>query len=263
MKPESRPAADWSSQPLPLLGEADRNGPETLQEYVTDAIRSAIFAGTLQPGSRLSPQRLAQQLQTSHIPIREALAALEAAGHVTRIARRGFFVKEISLDDVEDIYHWRGVLEEEAHRMAVPLLADADIAELETLHEAMAAAVAEGNREEFLQVNRSFHSVPFRRAGSDRLVRFLENLWDSAARYQSLLVEVEGELSVVQKQHDGLLRAFKARDVNRVNRISAAHRTETLRLMGAVLMAHPAQKALHATSARQQIEMQRGDEVRP
>lgn len=239
MKPESQPAAAWSGQPLPLLTETDRNGPGTLQEYVTDAIRNAIFAGTLQPGSRLSPQRLARQLQTSHIPIREALAALEAAGHVTRIARRGFFVTEISLADVEDIYHWRGVLEEEAHRITVPLLADADIVELEALHQAMGAAVAKGDREVFLRVNRSFHSVPFRKAGSDRLVRFLENLWDSAGRYQSLLVEVEGELSVVQKQHDDLLHAFKTRDVTRVNRTSAAHRTETLRLMRAVLMAGP------------------------
>src|ERR1700742_4265844 len=101
--------------------------PDGLQDFVVRSLMRAIASGELQPGTRLSPARLAEDLGVSHIPVREALAALEAVGQVKRIPRVGFFVAELSTDDIEDIYHWRQVLEDEAHRLAVPKLEEADL----------------------------------------------------------------------------------------------------------------------------------------
>lgn len=201
--------------------------PDGLQDFVVRNLVRAIASGELPPGTRLSPARLAEDLGVSHIPVREALAALEAVGQVKRIPRVGFFVAELSTADIEDIYHWRQILEDEAHRIAVPQLTDADLDRMRDLNERMAAAVPEHSNA-FSELNREFHFIPFARAGSDHLIRFISHLWDAAARYQSTTVYARVAKTLLQHHHDGLMTAFENRDVDEVNHLMATHRGVTL-----------------------------------
>lgn len=204
--------------------------PEGLQDFVSRRLVKAIVSGELPAGTRLSPARLAEDLGVSHIPVREALAALEAIGHVRRIPRVGFFVAELSTDDIEDIYHWRQVLEDEAHRIVVPRLTDQDLARMREINTAMLKAASERS-DQFVSLNREFHFVPFELVGSEHLLRFLRHLWDAAARYQGAMAYVRVPRSTLQDHHNGLMEAFEARDVEGVNRWMAKHRTVTLEAM--------------------------------
>jgi DNA-binding GntR family transcriptional regulator len=201
--------------------------PEGLQDFVSRRLVKAIVSGDLPPGTRLSPARLAEDLGVSHIPVREALAALEVVGHVKRIPRVGFFVAELSTGGLEDIYHWRQVLEDEAHRMAVPRLTNADLARMREINTEMLKAARERS-DRFLVLNRQFHFVPFERAGSEHLLRFLNHLWDASARYQNVMVYVRVPRSTLQDHHKRLMKAFEARDVGAVNAAMAEHRQFTL-----------------------------------
>jgi DNA-binding GntR family transcriptional regulator len=202
--------------------------PEGLQDFVSRRLVRAIVSGDLPPGTRLSPARLAEELGVSHIPVREALAALEAVGHVQRIPRVGFFVAELSTDDIEDIYHWRQILEDEAHRIAIPRLDDADLARMREINDAMLKAAKERN-DRFLGLNRVFHFVPFERAGSQHLLRFLTHLWDASARYQNAMAYVKVPKTLLQDHHNALMEAFEARDIDEVNAWMAKHRAVTLK----------------------------------
>ncbi len=202
--------------------------PDGLQDFVVRRLAKAIASGDLQPGTRLSPARLAEDLGVSHIPVREALAALEAVGQVKRIPRVGFFVAELSTDDIEDIYHWRQVLEDEAHRLAVPKLEEADLVRMRRLNEDMTQALEEGNTPAWAEFNRTFHFVPFERTGSEHLVRFISHLWDAAARYQNTMAYLRVPKATLQEHHDELMRAFEARDAGTVNGWMAKDRGITL-----------------------------------
>ncbi len=201
--------------------------PEGLQEFVLRRLSRDIVSGELAPGARMSPARLADQLGVSHIPVREALVALEEIGHVRRVPRIGFFVAELSLADLEDVYHWRGVLEDEAHRLAVPLLTDVDLQRMRELNREMGRAVRESGQT-FLSLNRKFHFIPFERSGSEHLVRFLTRLWHSASRYQNAMTYVRVPRVLAHDHHRELMKAFEARDVDRVNEWMARHRQVTL-----------------------------------
>jgi DNA-binding GntR family transcriptional regulator len=213
--------------------------PDGLQDFVARRLAKAIASGDLPPGTRLSPARLAADLGVSHIPVREALAALEAVGQVRRIPRVGFFVAELSTDDIEDIYHWRQVLEDEAHRLGVPKLEEGDLARMRDINNDMLKAVQDRNTPAFVELNRTFHFVPFERAGSDHLIRFITHLWDAAARYQNTMAYVRVPKDLLQEHHHGLMAAFEARDVGAVNGWMAKHRGITL----------DAIRKLHATAA--------------
>jgi DNA-binding GntR family transcriptional regulator len=203
-------------RPSTLLTSESR--PDGLQDFVTRNLVRAIASGELPPGARLS------DLGVSHIPVREALAALEAVGQVKRIPRVGFFVAEMSAQDIEDIYHWRQVLEDEAERLAVPLLTAEDLDRMRDLHAGMAAADNGGT---YAELDRAFHFVTFERAGSDHLLRFLTHLWDAASRYHGAVL-ARVDRAVCQQQHEALLLAFDARDVDAVNAVLAAHRGHVL-----------------------------------
>lgn len=201
--------------------------PEGLQDFVSRRLVRAIVTGKLLPGEKLSPAKLAEELGVSHIPVREALAALEAVGHVTRMPRVGFFVAQLSPEAIEDVYHWRKVLEDEAHRIAVPRLEESDLARMRKLNVSMFRA-AELRNDRFLGLNREFHFVPFERTGSEVLVRFLNQLWDAAARSQNTMAYVKVPRSLLRDHHTALMEAFEARDVDLVNARMAEHRVVTL-----------------------------------
>lgn len=214
----------------PLTGGTNR--PEGLPDFASRHIVRAIVTGALQPGEKLSPTKLATELSISHIPVREALAALETSGHVLREPRRGFFVTELSLDTITDVYHWRQVLEDEAHRIAVPQLDKADLTRMRTINRDLAQTAAYSVH--YLDLNREFHFIAFQRANSTNLIRFLTPLWDAARRYQSAMTSAAVPPTLLHNQHDDLIAAYEARNVDLVNALMAEHRAVTLNTMRAL-----------------------------
>lgn len=85
---------------------------------VTTTLREWIVDGRLAAGSAINEVQLARSQGVSRTPLREALSALMAEGAVIQIPRRGFFVRELSLDEAQDIYLIRPILDPEALRQA-------------------------------------------------------------------------------------------------------------------------------------------------
>ena len=195
--------------------------PEALLSFIERRVKQAVVSGELKPGAKLSPSAVAADLGVSHIPVREALTSLAASGYLEHKPRVGFFVREFSSEDLADIYHWRQILEAEAFRMATGELTADDIAEMRSLCDQMRELTVPELRHEFLTLNRQFHFVAFRRAGSARLIRFLDYLWDVAAPY-TYTGQVDNEAS--QRDHERMMVLFEARDVEGVIETMAHHR---------------------------------------
>ena len=207
--------------PVPFSAERRRDQPEALLSYIEKRIKQAVVSGELEPGAKLSPSAVAADLGVSHIPVREALTSLAASGYLEHKPRVGFFVRVLSSEDLADIYHWREVLEREAFTMAIPRLTGDDIEEMRRLCDQMRKLTAHGERREYLNLNRQFHFIAFRRAGSDRLLRFLTYLWDVAAPYTFTgLVDTEK----AHQDHERMLDLFQARDVDGIVEMMTRHR---------------------------------------
>src|SRR3954447_7631810 len=125
---------------LRAIVEVAREQNVTAQDVVLASVREAILSGVLEPGARLRQEELADLFGTSRIPVREALRALEYEGLVRSEPHRGFTVTSLDADDVDEVYDLRIVLETHALRLALPLLTDEDLAELEALYADMSEA---------------------------------------------------------------------------------------------------------------------------
>jgi len=129
--------------------------PRALYEEVAELLRQRIFARELEPGSWIDELKLAEEYGISRTPLREALKVLAAEGLVTMKVRRGAYVTEVSEKDLADVYHLLSLLESDAAGVVAQQATDAELAELQTLHDALEAAV--GERDRFFALNEQFH----------------------------------------------------------------------------------------------------------
>jgi DNA-binding GntR family transcriptional regulator len=152
---------------------------ETIQEVVIESLRLGIMQAVLPPDTRLRQEDLAVAFETSRIPIREALRALEYEGLVRSEPHRGFTVTSLDADAIEEIYDLRILLESHAVRLALPLLTPADIADLNLLHDTMTGME---DPDEQLAAREAFYLRLFSVTARPRLVGLIMRLRQEVAR---------------------------------------------------------------------------------
>lgn len=126
-----------------------------LYEEVAEQLRQRIFGRLLEPGSWIDELKLCGELGISRTPMREALKVLAVEGLVTMRPRRGAYVTEMSERDVREAYQLLALLESDAAARVSERASAEELAELQTLHAQLEAAIDE--RERFFALNEAFH----------------------------------------------------------------------------------------------------------
>lgn len=190
-----------------------------MSDAVFEALHAAILDGTFAPGERLRQEALAQELGVSQITVREALNRLVSEGLCIRVPYKGVRVVALSLEDLEDIYAMRSLLE----GMAVELAADRITPEeLARMRELLPDTVVNPDPESVTrarEANREFHEIAIRASGRSYLVRVLGQIWDwidPMMLYERTLTkewgaEIRTKWGLQDKlQHTRLLEALEA-----------------------------------------------------
>ena len=186
--------------------------PRALYEEVAELLRQRIFARELAPGSWIDEMRLAEEYGISRTPLREALKVLATEGLVTMKMRRGAYVTEVNDKDQHDVYHLLSFLESDAAGVVASQASDAELAELEGIHQELIAAA--GNTDKFFAINERFHMRLLEIANNrwrDQMVADLRKVM-KLNRHNSLLKS--GRIEESLREHQALLDALLARDVS-------------------------------------------------
>ncbi|WP_126879476.1 GntR family transcriptional regulator [Paraburkholderia kururiensis] len=202
-------------QAIPKASEArivvNARGYTTATEFAAQTIRQHILDGTFADGMPLRQDELAEQLQLSRMPVREALRLLEVEGLVDFQPRKGAIVASLSPDDITEIYELRAQLETYALRLSLPHLSAEALASAEKLQreiEAHPDPVQTGS------LNLEFHLLLYSGVERKRTTAFLISLSRSVDRYLRLLMSQLGYAGKSDKEHRALLRLCRKRDVN-------------------------------------------------
>jgi DNA-binding GntR family transcriptional regulator len=213
----------------------------TKQQYVYASLRTAILRCELRPGERLIIDELARRLDTSIIPVREAIRLLESEAFVVNIAHVGATVAPISRTSVMDTFTVLEGLESVSTRTAAQRAGAADFETLYALLEAMEDAIARGEHDEWAALNTRFHLVMAALAGmpmlEGMLVRALDH-WERVRRYffQGVLAH---RTAVAQREHRLIVNQMKARDLAELERTVRIHNQSALAAYTEYLDAHP------------------------
>jgi DNA-binding GntR family transcriptional regulator len=207
----------------------------TAQQHAVDALRRLIVAGELAPGARVNQEELAARIGVSVGPVREALRVLEQEGQLTYLPRRGYFVTELRLADLEEIYALRQLLEANAARHALPQLDDDARARIRLAARECAEAAAAGDVSAELAANRRFHFAILDAPDQPHALRLIKLLWDSTEAYRALYYNAPEERERSLHAHDRILAAIDATDADELVHELDAHRLRALDVLRGVL----------------------------
>lgn len=145
-----------------------------LRNQIEEQVRNAIVDGLLKPGDHLIESAIAEQLQLSRAPVREALSALERDGIIVYYPRRGYFVIEFTQKDIEEVYSLRLLMEIGALRLAFPTFSNADIQQMQEIVDTLGEVGEKWEHSRIANLDLSFHEIICKAADHSRLYA----VWD-------------------------------------------------------------------------------------
>jgi GntR family transcriptional regulator, rspAB operon transcriptional repressor len=179
----------------------------SLRQHAYDTIKARILDSRYEPGAMLSEVRLAEDLQISRTPIREALRELSGQGLIQILPKRGVMVSTLSLRDIVEVYQLREQLECFATRLAAHHAGPDDATAFRADHERAVASMNRGRLREAYDSSILMHDRIIALAANTRLTHFMQLLSDQVHRF-GLLTLRNGRVGPALAEHGGIIEAI-------------------------------------------------------
>jgi len=197
--------------------------PEALAEKVYQALKNDIFEFRLMPGDRFSENEIAERMEVSRTPVRQALFWLEREGYVEVWFRSGWQVKPFNFEYFEELYDLRIVLECEAVRRlcALPAAQSQDILlELKTFwidHDQLADGKVVSQQDE------AFHITLVKASGNQEMARIHSELTEKIRIIRRLDFTRDDRMDATYREHGLILQAIFQQQTEQAQRILTEH----------------------------------------
>ncbi|HEX6793425.1 MAG TPA: phosphonate utilization associated transcriptional regulator [Casimicrobiaceae bacterium] len=197
----------------------------SLPGLVQRELERMILAGDLPAGSKLREAEVASMLGVSRGPVREAFRALEESGLVRLEKNRGVFVRQIDIDEADQIFELRAVLDEFAGRRAAQRATPAEATELRGLVDRMDKAVTHGDVDGYHAANLAFHDRIVELAGNAKLTFVYRRLVNELNLHRRAALGQAGILPVSIREHRMIVDHIAARQAAAAGRALHEHAT--------------------------------------
>ena len=169
------------------MAAIEQPNSQNLHEATFQKLRSLLVEGKIAPGSKLNERELAESLNVSRTPIREAIRRLAADGLVELIANRGAIAVQLSLEDVIHTFDVIADLEGFSGELAANNVSDTTLSELEALQYEMMASYARRDLSSYYKLNLRIHHLINQAANNPVLSRLFTqvNARIEALRFRS------------------------------------------------------------------------------
>lgn len=196
---------------------------QVLYQEVADRLRGMIQARELEAGEWIDEVALTKTLGISRTPLREALKVLVAEGLLRLEPRRGCYVNELSVDDLDEIFPLMAMLEGRCAHEAARKVTDQDLQRLEPLHQRLQEQAAKGDIDEYYASNALIHEAIQALAANHWLSDLVDNLRKllSLSRHKSLVLP--GRIDESCAEHMAIFAALKARDPEGAEALTRKH----------------------------------------
>lgn len=197
---------------------------QSLTSLVQREIERRIIAGELEPGAKLNEAELAAAMGISRGPVREAFRALEQAGLVHTEKNRGVFVRQVSLEEANEIYEVRAALEAQIGRLAATRISAQQLERLRGIVKRMHAVGRSRDPDAYFPLNLEFHETLAEACGNRALATNYRRVVNELNLYrrQAIMRNVE-IIPVSTKEHEAIVAAVAQGDAALAERLLYAH----------------------------------------
>jgi DNA-binding GntR family transcriptional regulator len=204
-----------STESLPPNGAAlAKHKRVTVTDATTQQLRCAIISGQIPDGSPLRQDALAEELGVSRIPVREALARLEAEGLAVSYPHRGYFVTALSRDEILELFELRTLLEPELLRVAIANMTPADIKNAEAVLKSYELDVDRAEISSWGEHNVRYHMALYGPSQRRKTLEIVRGLLVNTDRYTRMVLTLGTGVDQAKEDHGGLLALCRSKAVN-------------------------------------------------
>lgn len=204
-------------------GLRSRNRPEALAEKVYQALKQDIFAFRLMPGDRFSENEIAERMEVSRTPVRQALFWLERENYVEVWFRSGWQVKPFDFEYFEELYDLRTVLEREAVRRLCALPPSACAEVLAALKRFWIDALRLEDGQAVSAQDEAFHIALVTAAGNQEMARIHTELTEKIRIIRRLDFTRDDRIDATYREHAQILQAIFQQQTEEAQRILTSH----------------------------------------
>ena len=187
-------------------------------DAVFATLKQRILGFELRPGESLTELGIAEEMQVSRTPIREALRRLEHEQLVRIIPRKGAIVTGISEEDIREVYLIRQALEGICTRRATEMISQSNLNSLTLSMQAADRELKDGNREKASVEADELHRIILAVGGTPRIRRIVANMRELTGRLNEFASSLPGRLERSIREHECVLEAMCARDKEQAER---------------------------------------------
>lgn len=229
-----------------------RRERRVLRDEIRDQLIGQILNGRIAPGERIVEMRIAQQFGVSQAPVREALRDLDLLGFVVSSPFRGALVRQISVEELLQLYPIRAVLEGLAAREAAPRIDAPTLKKLERLLATMRAAAARDDHRRQVEADFAFHLTIVEASGN----RLLQQIWDRMRLTTTTFLTVSKShhsLHEIVERHTAVVEALRTRNPDAAERALRLHIEEPGEWMRAALEQESAENEERKTRRKSRV----------
>jgi DNA-binding GntR family transcriptional regulator len=212
---------------------------KSLTEQAYAILRERVITGVLPPGVDVSEPELADQLQMSKTPVREALARLCVEGLMEAFPRRGYRVTPVTLKDMDDLFAVRGVLEGTAAALAAQSLTEDELDALDRLADASYVVGEDVSTKTFVTSNEMFHSAIAQGSRNPRLHSLVMSHLEECARLFYMGTRIRDINPETINDHHRIVAVLRQRDGEKARLAMIEHNENTRKGLFAAMVANP------------------------
>jgi len=191
------------------LGPIDDFDLRPMRDIVYEHLRKAIMDQILKRGDHLVENTIAEKMNISRTPVREALRQLESEGLVVHMPRRGTIVQGITREDAIDIYDIREVLEGLVVRRACEERDDDDVDRLHLCISQMEIAIEQQTHDELMRLHREFNNMILIIGRSKRLTGIMKHLYEYLISLRTISLESVERQKIALEEHREIVKAIE------------------------------------------------------
>jgi len=196
---------------------------ELLSQKAYRILKRAIVRGDLTPNSKLLLNEIAKSLGISNTPIREAVNKLASEGLVKIIPNKGIIVKEVNINDFQEILQIRSFLDGLIAKIASKKITDEEIDEMMGVIHEMEYAVKKDDRLNYNDLDIQFHDFLLNITGNNKLKEIYNNLMNQSNKFRLRTLKISDRMGKSLKEHREIALKIKERNPDEANRVSQEH----------------------------------------
>lgn len=206
-----------------VLKSKNVNQITTIKEQVYNVIKDNILNGYFKPGEKLQENKIAEELNVSRSPVREAIKELIGEGLLESIPNKSITVKKLSNKDIIDIFEFRSMIEKYAINKTISNLTEEKVKRLDELIEELEESYNANDFHEYCQVDVSIHNEIIFMSGNMVVYNAIKNIFSLMQPFRIISLHSQKRFKESFLEHKEILEGIKEKDFERSWKANSNH----------------------------------------